>query len=167
MSLVVEDGTGLETANTYATIAEADSYHSDRGNSAWTEATEPAKTEALILATEYLDARYYFRWKGFKKREKQALEWPRTWVYDRNGWLFASDKVPDRLKDAAAEAALKALTETLFPDITRDDMARRVTVGPITTEYKQSAPATKQYTKVDRLLRGLVQPAGGIKIGRS
>jgi len=167
MSLTVETGYGLAGANTYATIDEADVYHSDRGDTTWADASESEKTEALILATEYLDVRYYYRWKGFKKTEDQALEWPRTWVYDRNGWLFASDEIPVRLKEATAEAALKALSETLLPDVTRDDMVRRVTVGPITTEYKQSAPATKQYTKVDRILRGLVQPAGGIRIGRA
>ena len=35
MALVVEDGTGLATANSYATVATADAYHALRGNSTW------------------------------------------------------------------------------------------------------------------------------------
>lgn len=166
MALTVETGAGLPGANTYAIIAEADSYHADRGNADWASATEGAKEQALILATEYLDNRYYYRWKGYKKREAQSLEWPRSWVYDRNGWLLDSTEIPSRLKDATSEAALRSLSEALMPDITRDNMVKRNKVGPITVEYRDEAPTTKQFVKVDRLLRGLLLPANGIRIRR-
>lgn len=39
MALVLETGTGLTNANSYASVAEADEYNSVRGNTAWAEVT--------------------------------------------------------------------------------------------------------------------------------
>ena len=164
MALVVEDGSEKTNANSYVSVSEADAYHADRGNAAWANASADEKEQALIKATEYLDFRYYGRWKGYKATEDQSLEWPREWVYDRSGWLL--EDIPQRLKDATCEAALRALSEELSPDVSRDQMQRRVTVGPITTEYQDRAPASKQFTKVFRLLRGLVDSPGGVRITR-
>lgn len=36
MSLIVEDGTGLPDAESYASVAFADAYFTARNNSAWT-----------------------------------------------------------------------------------------------------------------------------------
>ena len=74
MALVVEDGTGLSTAESYISVADADTYHSDRGNALWT-GTDAVKEEALRQATEYLDATY--DWKGSISLTTQALNWPR------------------------------------------------------------------------------------------
>jgi len=40
MSIVVEDGTGLATAETYISVADATTYHTARGNSAWNDVVE-------------------------------------------------------------------------------------------------------------------------------
>ena len=64
MALVVEDGSGLSGANSYATAAQADTYASDRGLSAWTGDTA-TKEAALIRATDYLEATYREAWLGY------------------------------------------------------------------------------------------------------
>ena len=40
MAIVCEDGTGLSTAETYITVADATTYHTARGNSAWNDVIE-------------------------------------------------------------------------------------------------------------------------------
>lgn len=49
MPIVVEDGSGLANANSYASAAEAASYHSTYGNSAW---REPAAVGRIHLPTQ-------------------------------------------------------------------------------------------------------------------
>ena len=40
MSLIVEDGTGLSTAESFISVADATTFHTDRGNSAWNDVVE-------------------------------------------------------------------------------------------------------------------------------
>ena len=40
MSLIVEDGTGLATAEAYISVADATTYHAARGNSTWNDVVE-------------------------------------------------------------------------------------------------------------------------------
>jgi len=103
MSLVVEDGTGLSTATSYATVDEADSYHADRLHaSTWTDAPAATKEAALVSATRVLD---HMTYAGLPYTTTQALQWPRCDVYDRNGNAVAVTAVPASLKSAAAELA--------------------------------------------------------------
>lgn len=75
MAFVVEDGTGLEAANSYAAVSALDSYASERGIEL--PATEGSKQRLLILATEYADSLYAGRWSGQKSKARQSLQWPR------------------------------------------------------------------------------------------
>ena len=36
MALIVEDGTGLANAESYVSVADATTYHTNYGNTAWT-----------------------------------------------------------------------------------------------------------------------------------
>ena len=74
--LVKEDGSGLSTANSYASAADGDGYHDGHlYASAWTGATTGKKEAALVMATRVLDC--MFRFNGFKRMTTQALQWPR------------------------------------------------------------------------------------------
>lgn len=50
--LIVEDGTGLATANSYVSIEDADTYFSNRGETLW---TEPSATVGLTFDTQPTD----------------------------------------------------------------------------------------------------------------
>ncbi len=105
VTLVVEDGTGLSTANTYATVAAADTYHAARLHTRdWDQADTPTRNRALTWATRLLDEQV--RWRGDRMSTTQALEWPRAnvLVRDRDAYL-SSDAVPTWLRDATAEFA--------------------------------------------------------------
>jgi len=164
MSLIVEDGTGLENANTYISLTYADTYHSELGNADWTGADQADKEAALLRATQYIDGKHGRRWVGRKKTAEQGLDWPRFGAFDSDGWqLF---EVPDEVGKATAEAALLVIQgEELTPSLDRGGRVISETVGPISTTYADGAPATPTHTVVTYLLSRVLKPAG-IKITR-
>ena len=102
--LVVEDGTGKTTANTYVTLDDADTYHENRLHvSDWTGASETDKEAALIWATRMLDD--MVEWDGLKTNDTQALRWPRQGAYDRDGVEIDEDSLPTVIANATAEFA--------------------------------------------------------------
>ncbi len=76
LTLIKEDGTGKVDANSYASLADCDAFHSGHlYATVWTGATADQKAVALVMATRLIDAEYQF--SGFKATENQALQWPR------------------------------------------------------------------------------------------
>lgn len=154
------------TADSYVSVAEADAYHAKRGNTAWTAADVPGKEGALVRATGYVDAEY--GWKGIRATSIQALAWPRYDV-EVDGYPVLTTVIPQKVKDAVCEMALKALAGDIAPDVL-PDVVTETTVGPITKKY---APAKqnggrKRYTYVDSLLAPLVSGGSGqIKLTRA
>ena len=101
---------GATNANSYCTLAEADTYHGGRLNNAtWTTAVVDTKVRALITAPRRLDE--WIKWAGSSFASTQALLWPRLDVFDRHGLEFSSDVIPQFLKDATAEFALFLLLD--------------------------------------------------------
>lgn len=167
MTITVEDGTGLAAADSYISEADADSYHSDRGNSAWAAATSANKEIALRLASEYIDQRFSFI--GRKKTTTQALQWPRVdhGGYGLDNYLDPNiDTVPTLLEKAVCEYALRQLSADLMTDPEVDDSGRKlksetVSVGGAIEESKtyseHSSPNPfKPYPKADTYLQSLI-----------
>src|SRR5687767_10124818 len=93
---------GDATANSYITVADADTYHDAHlYASTWTAATTANKTISLIWATRLIDAAYEF--VGEIASDTQALRWPRAAAFDRDGRLLANDEIPEALEQATAE----------------------------------------------------------------
>jgi hypothetical protein len=116
VTLVKEDGTGLDDANSYTDRTFADTYHENKGRAAasWDSLTNAEKDSALIRATEYLDLTYGKVYKGSPLVDDQALEWPRYQATDRYG--RALEEVPVKLAQATAELArIAALQGELMP----------------------------------------------------
>jgi hypothetical protein len=91
-----------ESANSYITLAEGDTYHGGHVNHTdWSGATDDQKKEAVVMATRLLDQ--WVDWAGYRATREQALRWPRFSTYDRDGYVFDSDIIPQWLKDATAE----------------------------------------------------------------
>ncbi len=161
-TFVVEDGTGLSNANSYLSVAEADTYHENHsGSSAWCSANQANKEKALRLATQYLDVQYCNRWKGYRANEGQALTWPRTYAYDDDGYSYDSNEIPQRLKNACAELALRVIQgDTLLDDISKPGTikSKSVKVGPIekTTEYMGGLSPVKKYPLIEGQLKPII-----------
>lgn len=148
MAFVVEDGTGLATATSYISEAEADDHHTDRGNAAWT-GTSTAKQQALVRATDYVDKRFGSSFRGFRESKSQALEWPRIDAFDNDDFLMSDvDRIPRLLKKAIAEYALIALQLTdLLPIPARPFPVLDPATGTVTNN--SSGQITRKKEKVD------------------
>jgi len=154
MALIVEDGTGLVNSESYISVADATTYHANRANSDWLLITD--KEAALRKATEYMLQVYRFNWTGYRAVTTQALDWPRSMVY-LNDYAeeisVSSTIVPNEVKNACAELALKTYTDPLLLQDTTDNVVKEV-IGPITVQYSDSsADKYKSYSAVNSMLR--------------
>lgn len=152
MTLIAEDGTGLEGAESYLSVAEFEAYCVKRGYSLGA-ATSDEKEQKLRLATEFVDTNW--RFKGSRSTATQALEFPRTGLIDWSGHSVVG--IPARLKNATAELAFRALSEALYQDLDRGGMIKTETVGPISTTYMDGAPAQKQFTAAANALKPYIR----------
>jgi hypothetical protein len=67
MTLIVEDGSGILYANSYAGLSYAHAYlHRRLRNTSWDAATVQAREAALVAATDYIDKRFGSRFSGIK-----------------------------------------------------------------------------------------------------
>lgn len=108
--------------NSYASVAAADTFHQDRGNTAWAALTNTAKEQALVRASDYIAANYTFSINP------------------------VSDDVEPALVTATSILALYSVTVDLFPvessTITTSDEKSLAGVGSVKATYSR--------TKADR-----------------
>lgn len=175
--IVVEDGTIVAGANVYDTIANANAYHDARGNTVWAQAELKAREEAAIRGTDYLTRTYRERWKGIRIDQDQTLDWPRAGVLREDffrpdtaprpvlfpglAFLVGEDEIPLEVKHAFYEAALRALSEDLIPDLERGGDIKSLKAGSAAVEYFQSASDTKEYRAIDLLVLPLLHSKPG------
>lgn len=167
MAFIVEDGTGLASAESYVSVSEADSYHELRGNTSWDSIDD--KEALLRKATDYMQGKYGGHWAGYKKSTTQALDWPREEVLikDRPSnyvVYYDNDSVPNAVKHACAILALRAYSNDLLADQGQRKVS--VQVGPISTTYDTSSSPATRYLEVDNMLAPFFKTAGGIRMIR-
>lgn len=159
MTIIAEDGTGLATAETYCTVAEATTYFTNIGNAAWAAlASDAIREQCLRKATAFMLGRYRARWAGTRKSTTQALDWPRSLVpikdapnlYGGSASYYDDSSVPTNIKNACASLALRASSATLLADQTRTK--KSVTIGPISTVYDDVSGQAVTYAEVDAML---------------
>jgi hypothetical protein len=167
MTIVVEDGTGKADAESYISVTDADTYHSNLGNTDWT-GTTAVKEAALRKATNYLQQQFGTLWAGYRNTSTQALDWPRSYVPLTDLLVeeyFANDDVPTEIVNACASLALRALTEDLFTDESR--RVRMEKVDTLAVEYEPGASPQKRYVEIERMLaRYLLGADGAIPVIR-
>lgn len=145
MTLVHEDGTGLANAESFASVSTADTYFADPGNAAWAVLTTMAKEQALRLATDHMGAMYGALWRGYRKTETQALDWPRV------GWAG----VPVAIERACCELAVRASEGPLTAD--EGPQVESEQVGPIGVVYAPGARQNVRHAHVWNLLGPFLQ----------
>lgn len=164
MTLIVEDGTGLSTAESFCSVATATTYHSKFGNAEWLDYSESEQEIHLRRATRYLEAKFRTRWQGTRVLLEQALSWPRYGVEDSDGIYVDSDEVPTLVANATAELALiSAGGETLNPTLDAGTIKReRSKVGEIEEEieYVGGKREVKSFSFIDDMLQPLLAPLG-------
>ena len=151
MALIIEDGTGLPTANAFISLDDADTYHSDRGNAAWAAASEANRNAAIYYATDYINSS--FQWRGIIVEDDQALNLPTKGGYDNQGREITG--LPVQVSRATAELALvhleEKLNETLGPRVIEQEV-----VGAVKRRFSdRSANEGVRYPFLAVMLKGL------------
>lgn len=157
--LIVEDGTGLSTANSYVNFDYADSYFAVRDNSDWFNCNIGARKAALIRGAIYLDQ---FDYIGQKNTYAQALQWPRTGACV-DGFDIPNDEIPKNLKYAQCEAALRSAASELMIDLDSGSVIEE-TVDVISVKYSDySNGGQKKFPIIERLLSKLTRSMGSFR----
>jgi len=170
MALVVEDGSRKTDAESYASVADADTYVTKwHDPTDWNNATTTAKERALRRGTRLVDDHRFF---GEPTDTRQALAWPRrglgaftydvAWAYGGpiNGKTFRSDEIPPDIQAATIEAALRDVQgQDLFPDHdggTVRSQSREVGSLKQQTEFASPRGARRIFEAIEALLRPYV-----------
>lgn len=149
--------------DTYLSVADADTYWSNRNSSTWSDASTEEKEAALREATQYIDGAYLFI--GEIVSSSQILAFPRSGLEIRSGnfkfHYTDSSTIPFMVENATAELALEALSARLLESKERGGRVKREKVGQIEIEYTDFAPSNKTYDFVTNILRPLLKSGGG------
>ena len=132
MTLIVEDNTGLENADSYITVDYALDYFSRYGGGTSFQDSDAEQEQALRNGTRIVDS--LIRWIGTPLTETQALAWPRQQPNKQGG--FDTLVVPKEVKEVVAEIA-----ELWFTD--------DIKVTPIISEKYGDTSVTYAYPHVE------------------
>lgn len=159
MALVIENGSGVADANSYATVAEARAYAAARGLTL--PATDGPVETALVLACDKLES---YRYKGAKTDPANPLEWPRTAVYlPGAASALADDSIPVKLKQAQCQLAFDSTQTELQPTGTGREVTKEK-VDVIEIEYAPSSTGSgsviPEFNKAEALLAPLLASGG-------
>lgn len=149
MALVVEDGTGVEGANSYLTVAELRAFAGDRG---LTLPTDSEVEKLLVKATDYLELKSYI---GDRASDNQGLSWPRTQT--ANPYWQYTNLIPTKLKTAQSLLAVEAMNGDLT-QATRPNEYIQTKIDVLYIKYAKDddRSAGLRYRAVDDLLASLV-----------
>lgn len=136
MALIVEDGSGVDGAESLATVAAADTYHALRGNAAWTLLTEPKKEQLLRNAFDFMLGAYGPRW---------STAYPFGVAV-----VGVANAVPARITQACALLALYANSGPLAPELKPQKIRSKTDV--LESEWAVTTATTRRFPDVDRLV---------------
>lgn len=167
MAITIEDGTIIAGADSYITVAEADTIIAKYGkDSKWSSKVDSEKEALLVQAAGYLDTKY--NWKGTLVNLSQEMSFPRCGIYV-DDMLVSESSIPTAIKRAQAFLAAEAIDTPLFSTKQGTDgsgalTANKVKVGPIEIEKSfdengSTSSMQPRFTEVDALVRILT--AGG------
>ena len=179
MTLIVEDGTGVQNAESYLSVIDFQAYCAKLGK----DLTGPTVTtceQALRRSTAYIDNTYRRRFTGLRAyRRAQSLEWPRIgayYTYDDPGgptpypsWYnslaqfdpIGANQIPQEILNATAESAFREVIVpgSLLPDLDRDNAVKMLKAGSVTIEYQPNAPMVATFQEIEAALSGLLMPS--------
>ncbi len=124
------------SANSYVTLAEADTYFETVPNSStWDDKTDDQKNRALISATRWIDSLNFY---GDRCDNGQALKWPRN-NYHVDRVELTCSLIPADIKYATYELARALANDTDAITNTSsdpDELYQEVTLGDLKVRYK-------------------------------
>lgn len=175
MAFIVEDGSNVENANAYVTVEYADAYFTDRGNDTWLALTTDQKQQRIIVATQYIDTRWYGEFKGRYAYDEQSLEFPRdVWIREQEDpethEVVSVPYIPSPLLKACCEYAINVDEETMSLAGTFETSEtggaikrKKEQVGTLQTDTEYFSSGTEQgsiwavYALADSLMKPLLK----------
>lgn len=114
LTITVETGEGLPSANSYVDAAFVEAYAESIGSDVWCNNVSK-QTLALIASARFLDMRYAKWFPGSALTADQALMYPRQASHGQCWWktTVVPAAIPNALKYAQAQLALQYLEEGL------------------------------------------------------
>lgn len=140
----------------FISVADADTYHSLIGNTAWALLSTGDKEIGLRVGASYIERVFWdlLQISSTKTVSTQALLFPRDGLLDWEGNEFDSATIPDGAANANAEWALISNTEDLDPTIPAGGQLKSKKIGPIEKEWwGGSIP-----NKIHQLPNSLMEP---------
>lgn len=139
MTLIIEDGSGVENANSYVSVAQAKAYAAARGV---TLGSDAVVEQQLIKAMDFLEA-FRSDFQGCKTDPAQPLQWPRENVYI-DSELFLYDAIPAELKAAQCQLVIEQFNGVDLNPTVSGQFVVREKVGPIDTQYSEKIGSSGQ-----------------------
>lgn len=169
---IVESGVGLTDANSLASLVFADSYVAMFGNdSTWIASPDEEKKDALRQASRWLSLRR--RFQGEVVNPDQGLAFPRSGMFDENGYSVSHQIVPLKVQQATVELAV-AIRKGTFKPFPVESAPSTLTgeslsVGPISISSSSSGVRSTnteaQVTVAMELLKPFILASSG-RLGR-
>jgi hypothetical protein len=160
MALIIEDGTIVEDANSYVTLAEYRAYGASRGLTI--TADDTLAEQQLIRSMDYL-LTYEDDYQGLRISDSQELSFPRSPVT-----IYGADKsseIPDNLKSGQSRLAYDAASSDLQTNGAGQEVIEEQ-VGPLKTKYNPNGTTNPQpnFTEALSILEPLFREGAGKSI---
>lgn len=163
--LIAEDGTGRSDANSLIDLAFAKAYWDEHGVS-YSTYTDDQLIAALIRASAFLANAYL--WQGIKINQRaQTMPFPRSGVFDREGWSVLQNEIPREVKAACCEIAVyeAATPGGMNPTVVMADKVTSEQIGPIRMEYANATSGAESSRPVLVAVEDLIDPFLDVEIG--
>ena len=153
-----------ETANSYVTLTEANSYFETvRDSSTWTNKTDDLMNRALISATREIDNLVFY---GDRCDEDQALKFPRT-NYQVDRVELSCSTIPLNIKYAQYELA-RALandTDAITGNTGTAGVPSEVKLGDLQVKYNTESQGTGSINNIMDVYPWLQSYLGAYMLG--
>ena len=153
-----------ETANSYVTLTEANSYFETvPDSSTWTNKTDDQKNRSLIAATRWIDT---FVFQGDRCDENQALKFPRT-NYQVDRVELSCSTIPNNIKYAQYELA-RALandTDAMTGNVGTNGNIAQAKLGDLEVKYNTASQGSGSVNNIMDVYPWLQSYLGSYMIG--
>jgi hypothetical protein len=149
----------------YGSVAGFETYLTARNHDQGTHSNTEIEA-ALLVASEWLDARYRSSFSGFKIEQRaQVREWPRSGAIDVYGYAVSAESIPVEVENATYEAARRELASSgsLSVDFLPNKYKSAQVDGAVNVQYRIFDNASEAQTRlqiVDEILAPILTGRG-------
>ena len=162
MAVVIVATAKAADANSYISLADADTYFEGRVDTdAWDAAETDEQNRTLVTATNRLEQQDFH---GTPTDSDQRLKWPRSGLTDMDSRSYGQDVIPEPVEEATCELALALVNGDLELKDTGLEGFNAASVGPLRVDVYHGREAGALPRQVVRRLRGLMVSASRLNV---